>query len=321
MAIDDPRLVSTRVPAMAWYQHGPDDFIRWSPSTRVVGTTPRWPGPVVLNDRRTSHVPSISGGTYGSCMVWKGGGADRRIWFSVLDQPLPSPLPGGAAHTWGPQAPAALFETASFPTVVRYRGRIFMFYKATAAYEHRIRWTELRGRDWVHPVTGTLEPAAATFDWVLTDDGVAVTENVHSDELVMAWRGRGDNARISWAVFDGETWEQRGAVPEALTSKPPTLACDGNVVHLAWRNTDDDHISWTRQLGSTWWRPTVLDDRRTAGGPALGATEGAGGLVMAWVGGTGDVRIWWSQYENDRWGPQQVFTDRQLDIDLRVSLA
>ena len=29
---------------------------------------------------------------------WKGGGADRRIWFSVLDQPLPSPLNASFNH-------------------------------------------------------------------------------------------------------------------------------------------------------------------------------------------------------------------------------
>lgn len=321
MSNDGSDLTTTRVPAMAWYQHGPDDFIRWSPSARVVGTALRWPAPVVLDDRRTSHIPSISGSTYGSCMVWKGGGADRRIWFSLLDQPLPDTLPGEVGYTWGTQAQAALFEAAAFPTAVRYRDRTFMFYKATAAYNYHIRWSELRDREWVHPLTGTREPAAATMDRVRTDDGIAVVENVHNDELVMAWRGIGDDTRIFWAAYDGQVWEEPRVVPGAQTSKPPALACDGTDVHLAWRNASDDHISWTRQLGSTWWPPQVLDDRRTAGGPALGATEGTGGLVMTWVGGTGDVRIWWSQYDNDHWGPQQVFTDRQMNIDLRASLA
>ncbi|GAB2968576.1 hypothetical protein [Saccharothrix stipae] len=320
MSNDGPDLAATRAPAMTWYQHGSDDFIRWSPSARAVGPALRWPAPVVLNDRRTSHVPSISGSTYGSCMVWKGSGADRRIWFSLLDQPLPNPLPGEVGHTWGPQAQAALFEAAAFPTAVRYRGRTFMFYKATAEYNYHIRWSELRGREWVHPITGTSEPAAATLDWVRTDDGVAVVENVHNGELVMAWRDAGGD-KIRWAVFDGHLWTEPRVVPGAQASKTPTLACDGTLVHLAWRNASDDHISWTRQLGSTWWPPQVLDDRRTAGGPALGATEGTGGLVMTWVGGTGDVRIWWSQYDNDHWGPQQAFTDRQMNIDLRASLA
>ena len=53
--------------------------------------------------------------------------------------------------------------------------------------------------------------------------------------------------------------------------------------------------------------------------PALGLTDR--GIVMVWVGVPGDTTLWWSHFRNGQWSEQQPFTDRHMNLDLRVSLA
>jgi len=132
----------------------------------------------------------------------------------------------------------------------------------------------------------------------------------------MAWRAEG-STRIHWAIYDGNTWNEQ-PVLDQRTGSVPALVSDGNNVYMAWRQDDDDHIEWSVLSGSGWSTPQVLDDRRSASGPALGVL-GSGRLVMVWAGAPGDM--WWSQFENSQWGPQQGFNDRQMGRGFRATLA
>ncbi|MGH4007655.1 MAG: hypothetical protein ACRDTH_05725 [Pseudonocardiaceae bacterium] len=316
-----PHVTSIRVPAMAWLEWNPgdDDFPRWSEARNVVGTTVRWTDPQVLYDRRTGNVPSIAGRGADTVMAWKGGGSDKHIWFSRL-QRLPDADPVGTQYVWGSQAPAGngAFQTSDFPALIQYHGRMFMFWKATAATiadDHLapMRWSELRGDTWVQPGDGPPFTAAWPIDGIRTEDGVAVAE--HQGKLYVAWRhvSSGD---ILLRIYDGTSWQSH-SIPFAdgrVTSKVPALVSDGTHLYMAWRNVPDDHISWSTMEG----QPQVLDDRRTAGSPALGLTDR--GIVMVWVGGSGNT-LWWSQFRNGQWSGQQPFTDRHMNLDLRVSLA
>ncbi|RLK58610.1 hypothetical protein [Actinokineospora cianjurensis] len=317
---DLPDVVDTRVPAMAWCRHeNGDDHVYWSPSERVVGPDVRWPAPQVLFDRRTSGTPSISGAGPGACMAWKGSGGDTHIWYSLWD---------AAAGGWGPQVGSG-FETDTFPTVVRFRGHTLMFWKNSRddGGLGRIVWSELVGGDWVNPLGGPRVANKAVLG--IRTDGVAATWNTHEDALYIAWRGPGTNTDVSWWELDDRTasgsylWQESGTVPHAQASAPPTLVSDGNAMYLAWRNAQDDHISWSMSVSGNWFEPRVLTDRRTSAGPALGVV-GTSDLVMVWKGAGADPVLWWSRLR-DGWfgqpGPQQAFPDRKVFADLRASLS
>src|SRR5215469_9769741 len=198
------RNLMTDVPAMVWYQGGTDNFIRWSEPVINTGLIFLWPPAQLLDDRRAGDTPAICGRGFNACMAWRGGDPDKQIWFSRLNQPMADPAPGDVPYTWSPQAQALYFDTPTFPALTTYPDKIFMFWLRTQV-PAKIRWSECRGDQWdswVEPFTDSQQdPAAGELDFVHTDTGVAVVENVHLDQMVMAWRGPGDDSRIQWAYF------------------------------------------------------------------------------------------------------------------------
>ncbi|MGI8334339.1 hypothetical protein ACRYCC_30670 [Actinomadura scrupuli] len=250
-------------------------------------------------------------------MAWKGVEGDPRIWYSVWDT---------AANAWGTQI-ASRFETEHFPTVVQFRNHILMFWNNSKSHddgEGRICWSELVNGQWTHPLgPGETSKAVLGLPHV---DGVTATWNTHEDALFIAYRGPGTVTDVSWWELDNHTqsgsflWQESGTVPHAAASAAPALVADGNVMYLAWRNVDNDHISWSWSVnGSFWAPPRSLTDRLTSAGPALAALN-TSDVVMAWKGGGPDPHIWWSRLRDGVWGEQQAFPDRTVYADRAVSL-
>ncbi|WP_433528040.1 hypothetical protein ACQPYA_16885 [Micromonospora sp. CA-263727] len=319
-----PGVLSVRVPGMGWCEHNPSgprrEAVRWSPAARVVGDTLRWPAPEVLTDRATSSGPSIVGTGSNACMAWRGAGADRRIWYSRQDQLAPGAVPGDNRYRWGPQlvTPAA-FTTSGFPALARYGTRTFLFWRAMTV-PTEMRWSELRGQDWTHPRFGPgAHWAYETLDWMRAVDGVAVAG--HRGRLYCAYRVHlGGGTRIALHAFDQDLMVVEENYTSWRTTEIPALASDGDNLFMAWRGLEDLNIHWAVVSGSTPSGEQVLRDRATAAGPSLGVVD-RGRLVMVWVGAPGDTAVWWSEYRNGRWGPQQAFSDRKMYVALRASLA
>jgi len=240
------------------------------------------------------------------------------IWYSLWDT---------TTDTWGPQIPSR-FETQNFPTLVRFREHTLMFWKNSMRGDDgfdRIVWSELVNGEWVHPLgTGWSNKTVLGIN----TDGVAATWNTHEDALYIAWRGPGTNTDVAWWELDDRTddgsylWQESGTVAHAQASTPPALVSDGNVMYLAWRNVEDDHISWSISVSGNWSEPRALTDRRTSAGPALGVVD-TSDVVMAWKGSGDDPVIWWSRFQHGWFGepgPQQAFPDRKMYADLRASL-
>jgi hypothetical protein len=249
-------------------------------------------------------------------MAWKGAGDDKRIYWSTLSG---GGVTSASQAKWSPQQGANFFETDTFPTLGSFGGRLFLYWKRYStnpdpnSRDRMMMVSELVDGRWSH---------AYEFDTVSRGvEGVAAAE--HQGRRYLAWRGRGTDTRIHWHWFDG-TGAQDGAIADdQQTSEVPSLVSDGTTLHMAWRNVEDDHISWSTLTGPpeapTWQPRQVLDDRRTAGSPALGASD-PGSAVMVWAGAAGDTALWWSYFENGQWGPQHAFTDRHLDVPMRVGL-
>ncbi|MFD2415643.1 hypothetical protein [Amycolatopsis pigmentata] len=314
-----PRIMSTRAPAMAWTtQDVNTDRIYWSPGTSAPGGEPHWGEPSALladDPAFSTTTPSLCGNQSPELMAWKGSG-DNNIWYSQWDS---------AKNTWGPQIKRFKDQTQNFPTLVRYRDRTFMFWQNSLdtgqeSERDSIFWAEFANGAWFHPGRPDLQ-IWENLDF--TTDGVAAAWNTHTDSLYIVYRGY--DGRLWLREFDdGAGWDENGPRPigGAKTSAPPALACDGNVMFAAWRNIDDEHISWAWSVsGGTgaWFGPYTLTDRLTSSAPALAAVS-TGDVVMVWKGGGNDPRVWWSRLRNNEWGPQQAFPDRWVHADRRISL-
>ncbi|MCP2336435.1 hypothetical protein [Actinomadura rupiterrae] len=314
-----PQLNRTRAPAMAWSQQvAGNDRITWAPNSESIGSEVRWAPTRPLRDgRATSSVPSISGNQSPTCMVWKGVAGDTRIWYSLWD---------AAANDWGDQIPSN-FKTEQYPTVVNFKGHTLMFWNDPDS-RHHIAWSELVNGRWVHPMTPGDEPKAQLgFQYVT---GISAAWDTHQDGLYIACRGvksdDADDTGIYWLQGDDHTtsgqflWQESGQIPFAAARTQPALVSDGNVLHAAWHNANDDHISWAWSVnGGVWTRPLSLTDRLTSATPALAAIS-TGDVIMAWKGAGADPRIWWSRLRNNAWGPQTPFPDRQLNADRALAL-
>ena len=124
--------------------------------------------------------------------------------------------------------------------------------------------------------------------------------------LYMAWKGFGDDPRIWWSAFDGNTntWTAQANLPGVVTSDGPALAPGpDDLLYMAWRApTGDENIWWSALDGSTWTGKQNVPGVGTSAGPALAGYES---LYMAWKGFGDDQRIWLSTYDGSTWSSQQ----------------
>jgi hypothetical protein len=121
--------------------------------------------------------------------------------------------------------------------------------------------------------------------------------------LYMAWKGFGDDPRIWWSAFDGNTWTAQQTVPKVDTSDGPALAVFTDKLYLAWRSPEgDENIWWSAFDGSSWTAPQNVPHVGTSAGPALAAFNDK--LYMAWKGFGDDPRIWWSAFDGSTWTAQ-----------------
>ncbi|QKV80401.1 hypothetical protein [Amycolatopsis sp. Hca4] len=231
-------------------------------------------------------------------------------------------------------------QTQNSPTVVCFRERTFIFWRNTdtgagGSPRHRsefgdVVWQEFIDGEWVFPGNPTIYSYETM---AFAADGVAAAWSTREDALYIAWQDvthdvvtRDVAYRASWMKLAknpkfGYVWEERiGVIPSAAPGATPALVSDGNAIYAAWRNVENDHISWTWSVdGGSWFGPYTLTDRLTSAGPALAAL-GTSDLVMAWKGAGDDTWIWWSRLRDGVWGEQQAFTDREIHANRPVSL-
>jgi hypothetical protein len=161
-------------------------------------------------------------------------------------------------------------------------------------------------------------------------NSVAAAWHTQSDALVAAWQvvigGEDEESVESEARYnqltDGTWDDQSYTVQSAQVNSAPALTSDGNLLHLAWRDDDDDHITRAYSTGGPWLGHQRLDDRASSAGPALAAIN-ISDLVMVWKGVDGDSSMWWSRMRNNVWSPQQPFTDPEHQLhaaDGRVAM-
>jgi hypothetical protein len=127
------------------------------------------------------------------------------------------------------------------------------------------------------------------------------------DELVMVWKGKGNDPQIWYSTFDGHGWTgQRLTRGDRGTSHGPALARLGDELVMVWKGKGEDPRIWYSTYDGHEWSPQQLTrgDRGTSHSPAIATLDDE--LVMVWKGKGEDPRIWYSTYDGHEWSPQQL---------------
>jgi hypothetical protein len=138
-----------------------------------------------------------------------------------------------------------------------------------------------------------------------TSHGPAVA--VLRDKLVMVWKGKGNDVRIFYSIFDGHAWSpQHLTSGDRGTSHAPALASLGSKLVMVWKGLGNDQRIFYSMFDGHAWSPQQVTrgDRGTSHAPAL-ATLGDK-LVMVWKGKDDDPHIFYSIFDGHAWSPQRM---------------
>jgi hypothetical protein len=179
-------------------------------------------------------------------MTWKGVDGDTGIYWSAYD--------GG---NWSPQDGIPGRNTSLSPTLASASGRVYMAWLEAGDW---IYWSTLNTNTWSAKQT-------MPDRWTSTGPALGCTP---AGNLMVAWKGGGDDTVIWWANFDGSAWSgQAYFQPLRHTSSMPSMSCGKNPLTMVWRDATTNYIAWARHDGSRWSNPQSLTDRETDAAPAV----------------------------------------------------
>jgi hypothetical protein len=165
---------------------------------------------------RTEDRPALANWGGRVFMAWRGAAADQRIWFSEL-------TPGG----WTEQQPAidGAATSSHGPALAAHGG------------DEGLYWARYDGTTW----SGPHGFAGATTH------GPALASQ--RNDVVMAWKGSGNDDRI-WHAFFGGGWTQQ-ALTAGRSSHGPALGTVGDHAVMAWKGiVGDEALWWTRNFSA-----------------------------------------------------------------------
>ena len=269
----------------------------WSPQSQA-GT-----------DRRTSQGPALVG-VHGltrfsgrdAVMSWRGVGDDSHLWASSL-----------VGGTWTPQGPLGdAFTSTHGPALAVGPSNVLVAWKDAAS--EALMWSQSDGNQWFEPermsdgwsshgpalAARTTRPSRPGKEWATipvcsgrpstdasgagraprqtarsgTSDRPALA--IFRGRVIMAWKGKGDDARIFTSEFRSGAWSPQQAVREGTlgTSHGPALGIVGDRLLMAWKGKGDDpRLFWATFDGSTWTDQRAVADGGvgTSLGPAIGS--------------------------------------------------
>ncbi|MFC4591180.1 hypothetical protein [Sphaerisporangium corydalis] len=127
-------------------------------------------------------------------------------------------------------------------------------------------------------------------------DGPALA--VHNDRLYCVHRGGGNDRRLWWTRFDGNSWSPDTPM-NGLTSRGPALATFNGFLYCAYRDSNNDQMWWTRFNGTSWSTDQMFPGHRTGSNPALAVFQG--NLWCVHRGGGNDQHLWWTRFTGTTW--------------------
>ncbi|HEY7389337.1 MAG TPA: hypothetical protein VH640_12560 [Bryobacteraceae bacterium] len=78
------------------------------------------------------------------------------------------------------------------------------------------------------------------------------------NNMVIAWKGMGDDQGIYWSKFDGNSWTPFQNIAGRGTSHAPALASAGDRLFMFWKGMGDEQrifFSWLDAAADSIWQP------------------------------------------------------------------
>ena len=216
---------------------------------------------LTLNDRETSHGPAVAGLGNHALMVWKGRGADPRIFCSVYD-----------GSSWSPQRLTSEDRgTSHAPAITSLGNQALMVWKGSGA-DARIFYSVYDGSSWSRQQLTSEDRG--------TSQNPAVTRV--SDRALMVWKGGGTDQRI---YYSQQTAQESPPAPHDGGSTPPAQSATLNGEYaFVYTQTADLTVqlevtgrllSGTGSAGRTDFHASVQRAFPGAGGVQFPPTEAA----------------------------------------------
>lgn len=294
-------------------------------------------------EARMSTLPAVP--TVRDLMLWRGTGADQRLWWATFD-----------GRGWSDQAigPGNTTDRPAVASVIGLNG----IGQAAAAWkgmseDQRIFWSVFADGSWTpqQPVAGgavgtSCGPALACMGGLFhlvwkgedadprvfwaTSDGHAWSDQQpilggafgtsaspalapfpslgHPRQVVMAWKGKDTDERLFWATCDGRVWSDQQPIGGGTfqTSHGPAAVAYRDRTYLAWKGRGNDtRIFWASYDGTSWTDQHPARAFAAGSGPALAYNTAIDQIVMTWRGEGSDERLFWATFNGQAWSDQQ----------------
>lgn len=131
----------------------------------------------------------------------------------------------------------------------------------------------------------------------------------YNGQLLMVWRGEGDNDNLYYAMSsDGLTWGPQAQIPGAASTMPPALTIFNGSVFMAFKGGTNDQSMYGSVFNGRWSRDVFsLGYMGTSHGPSVTAYQGE--LFMTWKGDVGDTNLYWARSaDGANWTGQATIT-------------
>jgi hypothetical protein len=201
-------------------------------------------------------------------------------------------IPGFLALSFG-QPQQLPGESDEGPSLATFQGSVWAVWKGSNG-DSRIWYSnQFQANSWSQP---QILPS------VFTSARPALSSYTHNGNqlLYAAWKGEGDDERIWYSIFDGESWSAQQTIPNVYTSTGLALAAYGTVLYAAWKGSQNDTRLWYATYDTSWSPQTQFPDPiRSSAGPCLSSAGFA-----AWRGVGSDENVYWAKILGNQWSAQ-----------------
>jgi hypothetical protein len=244
---------------LAWKGEGADSRMFFSSSSN--GNN--WSGQALIGGNTsvglTSNGPALAAFNGDLYLVWKGEGADTRMFYSKSSD----------GKNWTSQAQVG-GNTSDRPAVAAFNGNIYLAWKGEGTDSRMFFSSSSNGNNWSGQAL-----IGGNTSVGLTSNGPALA--AFNGYLYLVWKGEGTDTRMFYSkTSDGKNWTGQalvgGNTSIGNTSDRPTLAAFNENLFLAWKGEGADPRIFLAATdnGETWsLRGSVGGD--TSNGPALAA--------------------------------------------------
>jgi hypothetical protein len=211
-----------------YFSRNPDrDPNGWFPQTPIGGVG-------------TSDKPALAYFNNRMWMAWKGIAGDSGIYYSTFD-----------GNQWTPQQRVYGVGTSSSPTLAVLGNRLYMAWKGIEG-DSGIYYTWISDASnaiWdAQRIVAYRESVTSGMAWQFVGTSSAPSLTSHNGQLVLIWKGAGDDQGIYFSVLQNGEWAGQIRIEHVGSSSGPAITSYMGRLFAAWKGISGDQGIWYSQL-------------------------------------------------------------------------